>query len=137
MYNLRNVVALLLLLSQSTAAVPPEYGTLTCTDVSAFGLPIREDCIAALATVKPGEPKVCTEQIQPEYNCATVGTCVIQTYSIERGRAHCLNGDMIINGINKILEGCYTPDGYTGGVYEWSAEDDEGVRLIRTPTGTA
>ncbi|KAF8428221.1 hypothetical protein EV426DRAFT_571549 [Tirmania nivea] len=143
MYSLKSVVALisgLLIMSQivAGAAVPPTYGALTCTEVSAIGFPLKKDCEAALAQITPGEPEVCTLQFQTVYDYEPVGTCVIQTYSTQNGRAHCLNGDWIIKGIKKILARCtseqdYGSSEYTGGEYEWSAKDDEGVRLLAAP----
>ncbi|KAF8449920.1 hypothetical protein BGX38DRAFT_1269721 [Terfezia claveryi] len=146
MHGLKNVVALMgaLLLSQSVvqAAVyirqANETGNLTCTNFSTIGLPLKDDCAAALAKVAPVNPQTCTKIFQTEYDYVTVRTCKILTYSTTRGMAHCLDGNLIIKGGKEILANCTTIIGdqeHTGGQYEWSTdgENGEGVRFIRAP----
>ena len=115
-------------------------GILTCTKFSIQGPPLKPDCVAALAKVAPVNPRVCTEIFRPQYDYVTVGTCTIHTYSTTRGMAHCLDGNLIIKGGNKILAGCTSIIGdpgqeYAMGQYEWSTdgENGEGVRFIRAP----
>ncbi|RPB27461.1 hypothetical protein L211DRAFT_865637 [Terfezia boudieri ATCC MYA-4762] len=146
MHGLKNVVALMcgLLLSQRVAQAAVyirqtyQTGTLTCTKFSTIGLPLKDDCAAALAKVAPVEPQACTKQFETEYDYVTVGTCTIHTYSTTRGMAHCLDGNLIIKGGEEILENCTSIIGdqeYTGGQYEWSTvgENGEGVSFIRAP----
>lgn len=54
---------------------------------------------------------------------------MIHTFSYTSGKAHCLDGNLIIKGGKEILAGC-TYKEYTGGQYEWSA-NSEGVSFIR------
>jgi len=115
-----------------------QTGTLTCTHISTIGFPLKDDCTAALAKVKPINPPSCTEIFQPQYDYVTVGTCTIHTYSTTRGMAHCLDGNLIIKGGKEILANCTSIIGdqeYTGGQYEWSTdgENGEGVRFVRAP----
>ncbi|RPB27462.1 hypothetical protein L211DRAFT_865638 [Terfezia boudieri ATCC MYA-4762] len=146
MYSLRNIIALiggLLLLFQCVAgATVPPLRPLTCDEVSAVGFPLKNDCVAALAQIRRGEPEACTLQISYEFDYPPFGSCTIQTYS-SGGAAHCLNGDRIHRGVNAILNHCtVNPQGtleeYTGGQYQWknSAEVEgikgEGVRVVET-----
>ncbi|RPB27466.1 hypothetical protein L211DRAFT_834327 [Terfezia boudieri ATCC MYA-4762] len=147
MHGLKNVFALmggLLSLSQSVSGAALQVrqtngtATLSCTQISIIGFPLKDDCAAALAQVKPIKPKFCIEVFRPELDYITVGTCTIHTYSTTRGMAHCLDGNLIIKGGKEILANCASIIGeqeYTGGHYEWSTvgENGEGVRFIRAP----
>jgi len=116
---------------------PPTYGTLTCTDADLIELPVKKDCGAVFKKVIPGEPGPCTLQSQTEYDYVTVGTCTIHTFSTG-GRAHCLNSDLIIKGVEEILKRCTTNpqgtcEGNSGREYGWSSTGAEGVRLVASP----
>ncbi|KAF8430380.1 hypothetical protein EV426DRAFT_570534 [Tirmania nivea] len=138
MYGLKNAVALLsglLLLFQSVAGaailahlqdqIIPRF----CTPISPSGFPLKDDCAAALAKIAPIKPRICTEQFQTEFDLVTVGTCRIRTFSYTSGKAHCLDGGLIITAGNAILAGC-TFENYTGGQYEWLLNSD-GVRFVK------
>jgi len=112
-------------------------GTLTCTPISPLGFPLKADCVAALAKVKPVKPEICLTVFKTESDYVTVGTCTVHTYSYH-GKAHCLDGKLIIKGGKEILKRC-TFENYTGGQYEWetATEGGEGVKLIRSKAPTA
>ena len=130
------ITSLQLLMNVNIAAVagaripiaPPTYGTLTCAQVSA----LKKDCEAALAKVTLGKPYPCVDVLMFEYNLVKVGTCTIQTYS-NRGRAQCLDHDLVIQGGNQILDRCISNavayEDYTGGQFEWVT--GEGVMFVR------
>ena len=116
----------------STDPVFPPPG-LTCTPPYLASIaPLVTDCKKALERVPPVKPGVCTKIWQTEKDIVTVGTCIVHTYSAA-GRAHCLDGNEIRNGIQQILRSC-TGNGYTSGSYTWTAEGAkrEGVMLLKS-----
>ena len=123
-------------LNISGSAGPQAYATFTCTQDSAYGFPLKKDCAAALDKVSPVTPQACTKQFQAEYNCVTVGTCTIHTYS-SRGMAHCLDHGLMIRGGKDILARCtftqgYSSEEYTEGQYEWTAHgSSEGIKFVK------
>ena len=109
---------------------PPGY---TCTPpYDASSAPLVEDCKLALQQVTPGQPEICTQQIQTGMDFVTVGTCTVHTYSAH-GKAHCLNGDDIRGAIWSIIHLC-SSDGFTRGSFTWTPEgaSADGVTLKRS-----
>ena len=88
-----------------------------------------------MAKVTLGQLKFCLAVIMTKSDYVTVRTYMIQTYSTTHGRAHCLDGNLIIKGGEEILAGCTTMQKHTGGQYEWSTdgENGEGVRFVKAP----
>ena len=92
--------------------------------------PLWQNCQEAYENIVPGDPQACPSISREQYYYVTIGTCTIQTYS-QLGRAHCLNGYDIQNGILEILARCTKDEGVQGS-YTWTKEGNprEGVMLV-------